>query len=217
MDQDPKIYYVYDILCGWCYGFSPVIKELFHKYSNQVKFEVLSGGMILHERVGPVSLVAPYIKDAYKNVEATTGVKFGSPYLEDLLGEGKTIMDSWIGSVALTAFKSFDSVNSVLFAADLQKAIYFNGISPLDIDHFANLARPYGIDKDEFLGKANDPIIQYSTKQDFQMAQDLKVNGYPAVIVQNKGQYFLIARGYTDFETLRPRLLSVLKINDNEI
>lgn len=217
MNQDPKIYYVYDILCGWCYGFSPVIKKLFHKYSNRVKFEVLSGGMILHERVGPVSLVAPYIKDAYKNVESTTGVKFGLPYLEDLLGEGNMIMDSWMGSVALTAFKSFDSANSVLFAADLQNAIYFNGISPLDIDHFADLAESYGIEKDDFLGKTNDPIIQYSTKQDFQMAQDLKVTGYPAVIVFYQDQYFLIARGYTDFDTLESRLLSVLGSTDNKI
>ena len=72
-----SIIYVYDALCGWCYGFSPVIKQVFEKYQAQFDFEVISGGMILGERQGPIGEVAAYIKGAYKTVEDTTGVKFG--------------------------------------------------------------------------------------------------------------------------------------------
>ena len=42
----PRIIYCYDAYCGWCYGFSPVIKALYEKYNDQFEFETISGGMI---------------------------------------------------------------------------------------------------------------------------------------------------------------------------
>ncbi|HVE60446.1 MAG TPA: hypothetical protein VNA26_01410, partial [Chitinophagaceae bacterium] len=41
------VYYCYDALCGWCYGFSPVMKKIEQEYKDQVSFDVLSGGMIM--------------------------------------------------------------------------------------------------------------------------------------------------------------------------
>ena len=38
--------YCYDAYCGWCYGFSPVIKQLSYAYQPQIHTEVLSGGML---------------------------------------------------------------------------------------------------------------------------------------------------------------------------
>ena len=32
--QKPTILYVYDIMCGWCYGFSPVINRLYEEYNE---------------------------------------------------------------------------------------------------------------------------------------------------------------------------------------
>lgn len=43
----PILVYCYDAYCGWCYGFSRVIKKIYEEYKDQLDFEVLSGGMIL--------------------------------------------------------------------------------------------------------------------------------------------------------------------------
>ncbi|MFW5762224.1 MAG: DsbA family protein, partial [Cyclobacteriaceae bacterium] len=88
-----KIIYCYDALCGWCYGFSPVMEKIHQQYQQDFQFEVISGGMITGERIGPVGEVAPYIKQAYKLVENTTGVKFGDDFLR-VLNEGKAIFTS---------------------------------------------------------------------------------------------------------------------------
>ncbi|WP_260128811.1 hypothetical protein [Elizabethkingia anophelis] len=40
-----KLIYIMDPLCGWCYGNSDNILELFEKYKNDIKFEILPGGM----------------------------------------------------------------------------------------------------------------------------------------------------------------------------
>ena len=34
----PTIVYVYDALCGWCYGFAPVIERLHEKYGDRLTY-----------------------------------------------------------------------------------------------------------------------------------------------------------------------------------
>jgi protein-disulfide isomerase-like protein with CxxC motif len=40
-----------DPLCGWCYGNSDNVLELFEKYKNEIKFEILPGGMWVGENI----------------------------------------------------------------------------------------------------------------------------------------------------------------------
>ncbi|HET8830003.1 MAG TPA: DsbA family protein, partial [Pelobium sp.] len=75
-----EIIYVYDALCGWCYGFSDVMTKLYHEYKNDFDFEVISGGMILGDREGPISGTAELIKTHLPRVEETTGVVFGQGF-----------------------------------------------------------------------------------------------------------------------------------------
>ncbi len=51
------VYYCYDAYCGWCYGFSPVIKKIASAYKDKLSFEVLSGGMIPKEYERPISAI----------------------------------------------------------------------------------------------------------------------------------------------------------------
>ncbi|MEI9933445.1 MAG: thioredoxin domain-containing protein [Ferruginibacter sp.] len=47
----PILIYCYDAYCGWCYGFSPVIKKIAQQYQKELDIEVLSGGMLIGEAV----------------------------------------------------------------------------------------------------------------------------------------------------------------------
>ena len=77
----PLLIYCYDAYCGWCYGFSDVISKIADRFKDQLEFEVLSGGMILPEKPVHIKVSADFIAKAYKDVEATTGKKFGADYL----------------------------------------------------------------------------------------------------------------------------------------
>jgi putative protein-disulfide isomerase len=56
----PTLYYCYDAYCGWCYGFSPVIKKIAADYKEQLAFDVLSGGMIFDEKPRHIGVMAGY-------------------------------------------------------------------------------------------------------------------------------------------------------------
>jgi putative protein-disulfide isomerase len=210
MKESVKIIYVYDALCGWCYGFSPVLKQCYEKHKNDFEFEVLSGGMMMGDRVGSINDIAPYIKTAYHTVENTTGVKFGEAYLR-LLEDGSMILNSELPSIALSLFKQYFPDQSVLFAHEIQNALYFDGRDPNEFETFRYIAVNHGIDPDEFEAKMKTESAKEAAYYDFALAKQLRVESFPAVLMQtSETGFYLIAKGYTDFETLEFRINNVL-------
>src|SRR6516164_6627574 len=60
--MNPFLIYCYDAYCGWCYGFSPVIRRIVGEFRGRLPVEVLSGGMIIGERPLSIKQSAGYIR-----------------------------------------------------------------------------------------------------------------------------------------------------------
>lgn len=204
--QKPTVLYVYDALCGWCYGFSPVIRQLYDRYKTEFDFTVLSGGMMTGSRVRPVRESMAYIQDAYKVVEDRTGVEFGTAYLNGLLREGSYLSDSTKPGMAMTLFKAILPERAVEFAGTLQHALYYNGID-LNVDaNYGPLVEPYEIDPDEFVAHVSDPAIQQQTQAEFDLVSGYGISGFPSVIFGKGDQLFLVARGYLPYDALKANM-----------
>ncbi len=204
-----EIIYVYDALCGWCYGFSPVMHKVYKKYNNGIDFIVVSGGLVTGERIGPVGEVAPYIKTAYKTVEERTGVTFGDEFLRQL-EKGEMVFTSLPAAVAMAVFKMYQPDKAVDFAEALQNAIYFEGMPPEPYEGYAQVASTFGIDAAAFLKKMNMDMLQQQAYADFTIAYDMGVTGFPAVFVRNGKDTYQVAEGYVDYDTLVSRIEEVL-------
>ena len=201
-----KVIYVYDALCGWCYGFSPVITEMEKKYSSEIDFEVVSGGMVTGDRIGPIGEVAGYIKTAYKDVERATGVEFGERFLNETLEEGQAIFTSIPPAIAMAVFKSQRPKEQIAFAAALQKAVYYEGKHPADYETYGDLARDFGLDSAAFIAQMKEAKYQELAYKDFQKSAELGVRGFPTVFIYKDGQYEQIAHGYTPLEAFEKRI-----------
>jgi putative protein-disulfide isomerase len=127
--QGGIIYYCYDAYCGWCYGFSPVIKKIAEEYNDQFFFDVLSGGMILPGEPKHFAPIAKYIQTAYMQVEELTGIKFGEDFLWHVFHPEETdwYPDSTKPAVALCIFKEYYPGKAIEIATDLQYALNYEG------------------------------------------------------------------------------------------
>ncbi|MDX2189155.1 MAG: DsbA family protein [Bacteroidota bacterium] len=206
----PKIVYVFDPLCGWCYGFTPVVQKLKEKYADQYDFEVISGGMVIGDRVSPITNIAPYISNAYKRVEEYTGVKFGDNFLKNTLWNDTLLMDSYPPSLALEVFKSKLEHHSIDFAHDLQSAFYYDGIPINNKDIFSKLALKYGFNQEEFVHYFDNQEFKQKTIVSFKKSANLGVNGYPTLILMKEDKPTVLTRGYTGFAEIE-KLLNKIK------
>lgn len=205
-----KIYYFYDAICGWCYGFSDVLLNLSEKWKARVSFQVISGGMITGERVGPLSQMAPYIKSAYKTVEERTGVKFGDVFVNEVLEKGEVILDSLPPSRALSVFKHMQPENSVFFAHEIQKAFYYYGKNLNEISTYLEIAEKTGLNTDDFSLLYHSELSKTKTEEDYYFTQQFGISGFPTLIAHHEDEYYLLARGYSDFESVDKIIYKIL-------
>lgn len=209
-----QLVYFYDALCGWCYGFSPVVKRLQEHFAESLPFAVLSGGMITGERIKPISAMRSYIEHAYPRVEEITGVKFGESFLTNILHRGNYVSDSLPPAVALTVFKSHQPQKQVDFAHDLQKSFYFDGRDLNADETYQQLALRYELNPDLFLEQIHSKVFEEKTLIEFDMVKRFGVNGFPslALVEETQGAVSgkLIAVGYRDFQTLLSHIQRLL-------
>lgn len=202
MQAKDTIIYVFDPMCGWCYGFSNVIKKLSTEYQAEFDFKVISGGMVVGEREGEIGDFADYILDAYHNVEKSSGIKFGEPYLKQLRTK-KLHTSSVIPSIAIEVFKTFHPMQAIAFASDVQRAYYFDGLDLRSDQVYKDLIKPYGINETEFLTMLHSQEYKQKAFDGFQESAGLGVNGYPAVLAIHNGKYYALTRGFTNYDQLK--------------
>lgn len=210
----PTIFYCYDAYCGWCYGFSPVIKKLAENYGNKIEFEVLSGGMILPEQPVPISVTANFINKAYPTVEEYTGIKFGQDYLWHIKHPDLSdwFPNSEMAAIAMCIFKELYPHRQVEFAADLQYALHFEGRDLTDKEAYRRLLEKYSINEEAFYEKLDSDVFKEQAHYEFQLCKQLQVTSFPCVLIQiSESKFHLLARGYTNYEELSTRLEAVLK------
>lgn len=207
------VYYCYDAYCGWCYGFSPVIRRIYEEYRGRLAFEVLSGGMILPQKPQPIGVMADYIRTAYPVVEERTGIRFGKDWVWhiDNPDESDWYPNSEKPAIALCVFKDYYPDESVLFAGELQYALHYEGRDLTDDEAYRHLLEKYRIPEEDFYAKLHHPAYKEKAYDEFALVRQLKVTGFPTVFLQvSESKFYLLTSGYTNFETMRTGIVQAL-------
>ncbi|RYG03792.1 MAG: DsbA family protein [Chitinophagaceae bacterium] len=201
--------YCYDAYCSWCYGFSPVIAKIHHRYKGKVPFEVLSGGMIRSTPPKPISIIAEYNKDLFRKVEDNTGVRFGSDYLWHIFNpeDSDWFPDSLKPAVAMSIFKEEYPDQQIEFAGELQYALFGEGRDLCDNEAYRHLLEKYSIDAEKFFERLKSTEFKDKAEYEFSVVQHLQVTGYPALFYQqSQSKFHLLAQGYTEFDVVNNRI-----------
>lgn len=210
----PVIYYCFDAYCGWCYGFSKVMMQAAAAYGDRIAFEALSGGMIFDEEPKHIGTMAGFIKDNYKTVEEYTGTKFGDDFLWHILNpdESDWYPESTTPAIALCIFKEYHPDKAIQIAADIQYALNFEGRDLTDKEAYRHLVEKYNIPEEEFFTRLKSEEYKEKAYYEFALVKQLQVTGFPAVLMQvSDSKFYLLSRGFTDYETLKARIDKVLE------
>lgn len=205
-----EIIYVYDPLCGWCYGFGPVISKMEKDYADRATFRIVSGGMILGDRVQPIGHMSQYILNTIPRLEELSGQKFGEPY-KAVLREGTARFSSEKPSIALEAFKMIDSLHAIDFAHEMQQQMFVKGKSYEDDSTYLELLKKYQISDSLFLENLRGAESKARAYKGFEFSSALGISGFPSVIGKKNGQYYLLSNGFQKEKELSQTIKNFLQ------
>ena len=144
----------------------------------------------------------------------TTGIKFGEDFLWHIFNpeESDWYPESTTPAVALCIFKEYNSDKSVFIAADFQYALNYEGRDVTDPEAYRHLLKKYNIPEEEFYLKLKSEEYLEKAYYEIALVKQLQVTGFPCVLMQvTDSKFYLLTRGYTDYETLRQRVEKVIQ------
>lgn len=209
----PQLLYIFDPLCTWCYGTSPLVQRLAEDFAGRLPVTVLSGGMVTDADVGPIGEDWELTRQRAQQVARVTGVEFG-PGFQQLGAAGTYRQDSEPPSRALMVFKQLDPLErEVAFAHAIQRALFHDGQDLNEVATYLALAREFGLDEQEFQRWYDNDASRQATQHEFDVVSRLGVQGFPTLIFAQGSQGYVLARGYQPYEELKAGLEQLLRDN----
>lgn len=188
MSDTVQITYLFDPLCGWCYGASGIMREL----SSRPEIEVELAPTGLFSGRGARPLDAQLAAFAWSNdlrIAALTGRTFTGEYREQVLGKQGGMLDSTLATLALTAVKLTAPGAELDVLRLIQEARYIRGLDVTENFVLIDALKNAGFGAAAALLRASDERLLEANRRRLVSARALKdefrVDGVPALIVDD--------------------------------
>ncbi|TPG77307.1 DsbA family protein [Pseudomonas arsenicoxydans] len=182
------LHYIYDPLCGWCYGAKPLVQ------AAQGVLPVIAhgGGMMTGANRKAVSpQLRNYVMPHDRRIAEYSGQPFGEAYFEGLLRDETAVFDSAPPIAAVLAAEQIAG-RGIELLGRLQTAHYVEGRRLADESVLIELATEIGLEPLAFeaaLKSANtDPHIKDSRA----LLAKVGGQGFPTLALERNGQFTLV-------------------------
>jgi len=179
--------YLFDPLCGWCYGASPLIQQLGQQANIQM--ELAPTGLFAG---GGRTMDAAFVDFAWSNdvrIAKLTGQRFTEAYRQNVLGRLGSRFDSATATLTLTAVSLSEPQRELETLKALQEARYVQGLDTCDVSVVEKLLRDLGLAAAADRLVANGAELLAANAARIQKARDLMqtlgAQGVPALLVSN--------------------------------
>ena len=187
--------YLFDPLCGWCYGASPVVQQLAQHHT--IHLELAPTGLFSGAggRVMDTSFAA-YAWSNDKRIQQLTGQRFAEVYLTQVLGKTGVRFDSGAVTLALTAVSLTEPQRELASLKLLQEARYVQGQDTSELSIVANILHEHSLVPAAELLLAGDKQLKTANNSRVQQAQQLMqslgAQGVPALVLNQNGSQRLL-------------------------
>jgi putative protein-disulfide isomerase len=139
------LHYLFDPLCGWCYGAAPAVSGLLEFPGATLK--LLPSGLFSGEGARPMDdAFAAYAWSNDQRIERLTGQRFSERYRDRILGgRHQQLFDSGPATVALTAVSLTDPAREFEALKAIQHARYVDGSDVISWGALAELLAALGL------------------------------------------------------------------------
>lgn len=180
----PRVTYLYDPLCGWCYGASAAVRDV----AAQPGVSVAALPTGLFSGAGARRMDAGLAGYAWSNdqrIARLTGAAFTETYRRDVLGAIGGPFDSGPATLALTAAARTDPARELEALAAVQRARYVDGRDIADTAVLADVLRTLGLDgAADALAEPDDGLLDARRRRIAQaqgLMAGLGLSGVPAL------------------------------------
>ncbi|MBN3236782.1 DsbA family protein [Pectobacterium versatile] len=143
-----RLHYIYDPLCGWCYGAAPL--ALATQEIDGLDLILHGGGMMTGSNSRTITPEwHDYVIPHDRRIAQMTGQTFGEAYYEELLRDTSVVLDSAPPTAAVLAAEAMADKGMVMLH-HIERAHYVSGLKIADTAVLRQCAEAIGLDGEAF-------------------------------------------------------------------
>ena len=189
------LHYIYDPLCGWCYGAAPLLAAA--RQLPGIAIELHAGGLWMGtNRPAMGKALRDYVRPHDQRIQALTAQPFGDRYFHELLLTPDRQLDSEPPIRAILAVVASGG-DGLQMLTRIQQSHYRDGNWIGDLHPLGLLAAEQGIERQNFEQGYRAVALANHLATSQQWLQRLGARGYPTLGLELSGR--LIPLAISDF------------------
>lgn len=197
----PRLLYVADPMCSWCYGFGPEVARLVEGRPG-LGPDLLMGGLRAYNREPMSAPFREMLRGHWRHVAQVSGL----PFSEAIFDREGFVYDTEPACRAVVTARALDAPRAFGLLEELQSSFYRDGIDIARAEALADAAGRRGYDRATFAAALDSEAMRAAVRADFARSQSLGVSGFPTLAAAIGGTLYLVASGYATCATLEERL-----------
>jgi len=203
--------YFADPMCSWCWGMSPEIFKLKKQYARHFDLELVMGGLRHGEEIAWDRKLTQSLFHHWNHVKRTTGQDFNYSILQST----DFVYDTEPACRAVRIIRDLAPNKELIFYHEVQRAFYMDNNNPKASDFYRPICKKLNIPFKAFRPMFLSSVYCDKVIVDFDRTRQYGVMGFPAVVLEIKGERHVITRGYSSFEIMEKKIEGIIKTKRN--
>ncbi|MFP2513269.1 DsbA family protein [Buttiauxella agrestis] len=192
------LHYIFDPLCGWCYGVAPLVKAA--RAIKGISIDLHGGGMMVGNHRSTIDAQwRGHVIEHDARIAAMTGQPFGDAYINGLLLDTTAVMDSAPPTCAILAAQKLAGRGLDMLHL-IQVAHYQHGKRVADLPVLEALALELGLSAPHFSAEMqaiDGEILNQHIAESRALLAQLGGRGFPTFALENNvGQLQVLDAGH---------------------
>ena len=201
----PVLYYLYDPMCSWCWGFKPVWETVKARLQGEVDIVYVVGGLAPETDEPMDAEMRTYLQQAWRKITDITGVEFNHEFWRLNTPKRSTYPAC---KAVLVARQS--GLEQQMFMA-IQQLYYQQAGNPSEYENLYRLAEELGLERQQFIEQIHSAEIAALLQQEIMLAEQLGARGFPSLVLLRDKTAHFIEHSYTDVEENLNKIRALLK------
>lgn len=201
----PVLYYLYDPMCSWCWGFKPVWDTVKARLQGEVDIVYVVGGLAPETEEPMDAEMRTYLQQAWRKITDITGVEFNHDFWRLNTPKRSTYPAC---KAVLVARQS--GLEQQMFMA-IQQLYYQQAGNPSEYENLYRLAEELGLERQQFIEQIHSEEIAALLQQEIILAEQLGARGFPSLVLLKDKTAHFIEHSYTDVEENLKMIRALLK------
>jgi len=178
--ENPILYYIYDPMCSWCWGFDNTWKMVKNLLPDSINVQYILGGLAPDSNEIMPNEMQEYIQMNWRKIEKKIpGVKFNNDFWKQCNPKRST----YPACRAVIAVKNQNTNLEQVMITMIQQAYYLHAKNPSEKSTLILLAKELDLDIEQFTYDLESAMTQLKLEENIKLMRSYDIHSMPSLVL----------------------------------